>query len=132
MIPPNQVSNYQLKLKTPEDQSLLYVWPHMHFLGKSFEAFVITPTNDTVHLVKIPNWDFRWQELYRFKKPVHVPRGSMIYINAVYDNTSQNPFNPHKPPKYVFSKGSMKSDDEMLTLLLIYAPYSTGDEFIDL
>jgi hypothetical protein len=108
------------------------VWPHMHYLGKSFEAFVVTPGNDTIHLVKIPQWDFRWQELYRFKKPVRIPRGSVIYMKGIYDNTKDNPFNPSDPPKYVFSKGSMRSDDEMFTLLLIYAQYNAGDESIDL
>lgn len=132
MIPPDQVKTFELKMRTPEEQSLLYVWPHMHYLGRSFEAFVVTPGNDTIHLVKIPQWDFRWQELYRFKKPVKIPRGSVIYMKGTYDNTKDNPFNPSDPPKYVFSKGSMRSDDEMFTLLLIYAQYNLGDESIDL
>lgn len=132
MIPPNEVRTFELKMKTPEEQSLLYVWPHMHFLGKSFEAFVVTPAADTIRLIKIPEWDFRWQELYRFKKPVHIPRGSIIHMKGTYDNTKNNPLNPHNPPQYVFSKGSMKSDDEMFTLLLIYSKYIAGDESIEL
>jgi hypothetical protein len=132
MIPPNQVTGYELTMRTPQDQSLLYVWPHMHFLGKSFKAYVITPSMDTIRLVNIPQWDFRWQELYRFKKPVKIPRGSIIHMTGEYDNTANNPLNPNKPPKYVFSKGSMKSDDEMFTLLMIYAPYLEGDENIEL
>lgn len=132
MIPPNQVSSYELKMRTPQEQSLLYVWPHMHFLGKSFKAFVVTPGEDTIPLINIPQWDFRWQELYRFKKPVHIPKGSIIHMIGEYDNTNNNPLNPNKPPKYVFSRGSMKSDDEMFTLLLIYVPYVEGDENIAL
>lgn len=132
MIPANEVKTFTLKMKTPEEQSLLYVWPHMHFLGKSFEAFVVTPVGDTVRLINIPEWDFRWQELYRFKKPVKIPRGSTIYMKGTYDNTKNNPLNPHNPPEYVFSRGSMKSDDEMFTLLLIYSQYKEGDELIEL
>ncbi|WP_206614469.1 c-type cytochrome [Chitinophaga barathri] len=132
MIPPNEVRTFELKMKTPEEQSLLYVWPHMHFLGKSFEAFVVTPSADTIRLIKIPQWDFRWQELYRFKRPVRIPRGSIIHMRGTYDNTKNNPLNPHNPPEYVFSRGSMKSDDEMFTLLLIYSKYIAGDELIEL
>ncbi|UYQ95449.1 cytochrome c [Chitinophaga horti] len=128
VIRPNTVSSYELKMRTPEEQSLLYVWPHMHLLGKSFEAFVVTPAKDTIRLVHIPEWDFRWQELYRFKKPVKIPQGSIIHMKGTYDNTAANPVNPNKPPKYVFSSGNMKSDDEMFTLLLIYAQYQPGDE----
>lgn len=132
MIPPNEERTFTLKMKTPEEQSLLYVWPHMHFLGKSFEAYVVTPLSDTIRLISIPQWDFRWQELYRFKKPVKIPRGSTIYMKGTYDNTKNNPLNPNNPPKYVFSRGSMKSEDEMFTLLLIYAQYNAGDELIEL
>lgn len=132
MIPPNEERTFTLKMKTPEEQSLLYVWPHMHFLGKSFEAYVVTPTSDTIRLISIPQWDFRWQELYRFKKPVRIPRGSIIHMKGTYDNTKNNPLNPNNPPKYVFSRGSMKSEDEMFTLLLIYAQYNEGDELMEL
>lgn len=132
MIPANEERTFTLKMRTPEEQSLLYVWPHMHFLGKSFEAYVVTPASDTIRLISIPQWDFRWQELYRFKKPVKVPRNSMIYMKGTYDNTKNNPQNPSNPPKMVFSEGSMNSKDEMFTLLLIYAQYQTGDESIEL
>ncbi|MRG43574.1 cytochrome c [Chitinophaga sp. SYP-B3965] len=132
MIPPNEERTFTLKMKTPEEQSLLYVWPHMHFLGKSFEAYVVTPAGDTIRLINIPQWDFRWQELYRFKKPVRIPRGSIIYMKGTYDNTKNNPLNPNNPPKFVFSRGSMKSEDEMFTLLLIYAQYQAGDELMEL
>jgi hypothetical protein len=132
MIPANEERTFTLKMRTPEEQSLLYVWPHMHFLGKSFEAYVVTPASDTIRLISIPQWDFRWQELYRFKKPVKIPRNSMIYMKGTYDNTKNNPQNPSNPPKMVFSEGSMNSKDEMFTLLLIYAQYQTGDESIEL
>lgn len=132
MLPANEVKTFTLKMRTPEEQSLLYVWPHMHYLGKSFEVYVVTPTGDTIRLINIPEWDFRWQELYRFKKPVRIPRGSTICMKGTYDNTKDNPMNPSNPPKLVFSTGSMKSDDEMFTLLMIYSQYKEGDEKIDL
>lgn len=130
VIPPNQVSTFSLKVRTPEDQSLLYVWPHMHYLGKDFRAFAVTANNDTIPLIHIPNWNFEWQEMYRMRKLVKIPAGSTIHVIGTYDNTSDNPQNPNSPPKTVFSTGNMVSTDEMLTFLLIYAPYELGDENI--
>ncbi|KAF5275917.1 hypothetical protein FQR65_LT16519 [Abscondita terminalis] len=128
VIPPDQESTFSLKIRTPEDQSLLYVWPHMHYLGKDFKAFAVTLQNDTIPLIHIPKWNFEWQEMYRMKKLVKVPAGSTINIIGTFDNTANNPQNPNSPPKYVYSTGNMTSTDEMLTFLLIYAPYQSGDE----
>lgn len=128
VIPPDQVSTFSLKIRTPEDQSLLYVWPHMHYLGKDFLAFAVTAQNDTIPLIHIPNWNFEWQEMYRMKKLVKIPAGSTINIVGTYDNTVNNPQNPNSPPKQVYSTGNMTAKDEMLTFLLIYVPYQEGDE----
>jgi len=116
------IDSFTLKVKTPEAQSLLYVWPHMHYIGKEFTAFAVTPAGDTIPLVHIPQWDFRWQELYRMQHPVKLPAGTIINIKGVYDNTADNPANPNSPPRTVFSTGKMESKDEMLTLILIYMP----------
>ena len=132
-IKANTVQTFKLEVTNPsEDQSLLYVWPHMHYLGKEYTAYITTPTADTIHLVHIPQWDFRWQEIYRFKHPVKVPKGSVIHIEGTYDNTTNNPFNPNSPPKTVFSMGDMRTTDEMMTLMMGFLPYEKGDEEISL
>lgn len=132
-IEPNYVKKFRLRLMNPgEDQSVLYVWPHMHLIGKHFKAFAIAPTGDTIRLVNIPEWDFRWQEIYRFKKPVRIPRGSIIQVEGTYDNTAENPFNPFSPPQFILSQGDMKSTDEMMTLMMAFLPYKEGDEDISL
>ncbi len=104
----------------------------MHYIGKSFLAYGLTPLGDTIRLTSIPQWDFRWQEIYKFKKFVRIPRGTVVHIEGTFDNTAGNPFNPNSPPQYVFSSGDMRSKDEMLTLLLIFLPYKQGDENISL
>lgn len=128
IISPNDISTHHLQIKTQEDQSVLYAWPHMHAWGKSFTAYAVTPDSDTIRLVHIPQWDFRWQELYKFKHLVKIPRGSIIHMDCTYDNTSANPDNPNNPPQTVFSLGDMDSRHEMMTLLLIYTAYRPGDE----
>jgi len=123
-----EVQTHRLRIaNSREDISLLYVWPHMHYLGKDFKAFA-TREQDTIPLVHIPAWDFRWQEIYRYKKPVILKRGDVVNVYGTYDNTANNPLNPNNPPKFVESSGDMRSDQEMLTLLLVYVPYEAGDE----
>lgn len=130
MIPANKISKYTLKVSNPsEDFSAMYVWPHMHYIGKSFKAYAVTAENDTIPLVHIPEWDFRWQELYRFKRFVKIPKGSVIQLECSYDNTAENPFNPFSPPENIFSYSDMKTTQEMMTLLLVFLPYREGDEY---
>jgi hypothetical protein len=128
LIRAGQIDTFQFSVKTQEEQSLLYVWPHMHYIGKEFTAWAQTPAGDTIPLVHIPHWDFRWQELYRMKHLVRLPAGSIVHVQGVYDNTAQNPFNPNNPPRLVLSTGNMSSRDEMLTLLMIYVAAEDGDE----
>jgi hypothetical protein len=129
-IPADVVKTFKLKVPVPEDQSFLYVWPHMHNLGKSFKAYGVTPANDTIRFVSIDSWDFKWQEPYWFPKLEKIPKGTMINIEATYDNTANNPSNPSNPPRLVYSSGDMKATDEMLTLVMIFLPYKKGDENI--
>lgn len=132
-IKANEKQKFTLEVTNPsEDQSLLHVWPHMHLIGKSFKAYALTQGGDTIRLVNIPNWDFRWQEIYQFRSPVKIPKGSIVRLECEYDNTADNPFNPNSPPKTIFSQGDMKTTDEMMTLMMIFTPYKQGDEKIKL
>ena len=128
-IKKNEKKTFTLAVTNPgTDLSVMYVWPHMHYIGKEFKAYIVSPAGDTIKLVHIPEWDFRWQEIYRLKKLLKVPKGSVMHIEGSYDNTDQNPANPNNPPKTIFASGNMKSTDEMLTLLMVYLPYKEGDE----
>ncbi|WP_343667442.1 cytochrome c [Chitinophaga sp.] len=131
-IPANAVKTFKVKVKVPEDQSLLYVWPHMHYLGKIFRAYSVTPANDTVRLVSIPDWNVAWQEMYWFPTLKKLPKGSTIYVEGTYDNTAENPANPNNPPQLIYSSGDMRSTDEMMTLVMIYLPYENGDERMEI
>jgi hypothetical protein len=132
MIPGGEKKSFNLKIVTPKDQSLLYVWPHMHLLGKTFKSYAVTPEQDTIPLISIPSWDFKWQEIYRFKKLVKIPKGSVLTIEAFYDNTKENPNNPSDPPRMVFSANDMKTTDEMMTMLMVFLNYEDGDEQLEL
>jgi hypothetical protein len=110
----------------PSDISLITVQPHAHLLGKSFRAFAITQEGDMIPLIKIDAWDFDWQTTYEFEKLIHIPAGSIIIMETQYDNTSENPRNPHNPPKDVTY--GWRTVDEMMNLIMYYVDYQSGDE----
>ena len=133
VIPPNAVQIFQTQYTLPIAISVLTINPHMHLLGKNYHAFAITPSRDTIPLIKINKWDFRWQYFYTFKNPVKIPAGSTIYAIAAYDNTSNNPLNPFNPPQQIAEReGSMRTTDEMFQFIITYLPYRNGDEKLNL
>jgi hypothetical protein len=133
IVPANAVKTFRIKATMPNDISLISIVPHMHLIGKSFWAYAIKQSGDTIPLIRIHNWDFRWQYFYKFKKLLKIPRGTTIYVEGVYDNTSNNPNNPFYPPREIREQnGSMKTTDEMFQLIVTYVPYQKGDEDFDL
>ena len=134
-IPANKISTYSSHWTTPADISVLSVNPHMHLLGKSFLAYAIKPAGDTIRLIRINNWDFKWQYYYTYRFPVKVPAGSTIYAFGTYDNTDKNPNNPFHPPQDIKERNdffSMSTKEEMFQFIFTYFPYKAGDENIDL
>jgi hypothetical protein len=133
IIPANEVKKFTIQAEMPEDISLVSIVPHMHLIGKSYQAYAVKPSGDTIPLIRINNWDFRWQYFYQFEKLVRIPRGTIIYVEGVYDNTASNPDNPYNPPREIRERnGSMKTTDEMFQLIVTYVPYQPGDEKISL
>src|SRR5690606_3931668 len=115
----------------------LTVNPHMHLLGTDFKAYAIKPNGDTVKLISIPEWRFTWQYFYTFVHPVKIPKGSIIKVEAGFDNTNENPHNPYNPPQDIGERldrggASMRTTDEMLQFIITYMNYSEGDENINL
>jgi hypothetical protein len=87
------------------------VFPHMHYVGKVMKAWALTPEGSEIPLIWIKDWDFNWQGSYQFAEHVRIPKGSIIKMEAVYDNSTDNPRNPSNPPKPV--KWGEQTTDEM-------------------
>jgi hypothetical protein len=51
--------------------------------------------------LRIDDWDFNWQEQYRYAKPLRLPAGTKVEMEFSYDNSAANPRNPSQPPKLV-------------------------------
>lgn len=133
VIPPDTVMKFHSDYTLPFDISVLTINPHMHLLGKSFLAYAVTLQGDTIPLIRINKWDFRWQYFYTFKKMLKLPKGATIHTEGVFDNTRHNPNNPFSPPRLVAEReGSMRTSDEMFQFIITYLPYMNGDEHVSL
>jgi Flp pilus assembly protein TadD len=67
-------------------------------------------------LIHIPDWDFNWQDVYRYEMPLQLPRGTTIAMEYTYDNSASNVRNPDRPPRRVI--WGQNSSDEMGDLWL--------------
>lgn len=127
-IPANTVQTFHAQENASMNATLISVAPHMHLIGQSIESYAVDPSNDTIPLIRINDWDFHWQGFYNFRQAIHIPYGSTLYGQATYDNTANNPDNPNDPPQNV-SVGE-STTDEMLVIYYAYLQYQLGDENI--
>lgn len=112
------------------DLTIMSAFPHMHLLGKSIETYALDPIGDTIPFVRIPKWDFDWQDFYWFEYMQKMPAGSDLRGHASFDNTSANPHNPSDPPVDVYP--GFNTTDEMFLCYFHIMGYEDGDEFVNL
>jgi len=114
VIPPGE-SSYEVTatwpIAVPVPIHLISVAPHMHLLGRSMKVEATSPAGQRQCLIEIGDWDFNWQGLYQFRKPVAIAPGTLLGLTARYDNSSSNPRNPNIPPKEV--RWGEETTDEM-------------------
>jgi mono/diheme cytochrome c family protein len=116
-IPPGD-ANYRVTDYTyiNEDAELIGIIPHAHKLCREIKTHATLPDGTDVPLLWIKDWDFNWQEQYRYAKPVRLPQGTRIDAEWIYDNSDANPRNPNHPPALVtWGEGT---NDEMAELHL--------------
>lgn len=94
----------------PVDVEVYTVQPHAHYLARQMTAAGTRPDGGTVPLLKISDWDFNWQDVYRYAEPIRLPAGTKLAMTIVYDNSDRNPRNPTRPPVRV-TYGQQTSDE---------------------
>lgn len=132
-LAPGEVRSFSTRTMVPKAISVLSVNPHMHLLGTRFTAYALRGA-DTIPLVRIPDWDFRWQYAYTFRRPVSLRPGDVIVVEGVFDNRAENPAQPFHPPREVQGADSrfMRTTDEMFQFFITYVDAREGDERLDL
>ena len=125
-IPPGE-ENYwrRFSMNVPSGMTLTDVTPHMHFLGREFIAIATLPDGSETPLIRIADWDFRWQNTFAYREPVHLPAGSRIDAWMRYDNSADNPQNPALEPETV--TWGWETTDEMSELWIGFVPDTPAD-----
>jgi mono/diheme cytochrome c family protein len=101
-IPPGEARHeVRSQMMLPFDVHALGITPHMHLLGREMKVTATLPDGTEKSLVWIKDWDYRWQDTYRYQEPVALPRGTRLNLVAYYDNSTGNPLNPSSPPQRV-------------------------------
>ena len=95
----------------PVDVRAFSIGAHAHYLGKEMKLTATLPDGTAKTLLWIKDWDFSWQERYRFKDFVSLPKGTRLDAVVSYDNSVANKRNPSRPPVRV--TWGEESTDEM-------------------
>lgn len=74
------------------------VYAHLHRLGTTVEVAADFPDGATAGLLRIDDWQFDWQDGYRYSEPLRLPAGTLVRARFSFDNSSANPHNPSIPP----------------------------------
>ncbi|HXV85465.1 MAG TPA: hypothetical protein VD793_02145, partial [Gemmatimonadales bacterium] len=120
-IPPDRSDVVALdSVELPVDVLVLGLYPHAHYLGRELHGLATLPNGRVRWLIRVPDWDFNWQDEYRLAEPLFLPRGSRLTMRWRYDNTSRNPRNPNRPPQRVVY--GPRSHDEMGDLVIQVLP----------
>lgn len=124
---PAGASNFRTanEYKLPMDATAIFVVPHMHLLGRQISLKATSPDGATQPMVRIDDWDFNWQDTYAFQQPVRLPKGTILRLDARYDNSSNNPRQPLKVPKRV--TWGEATTDEMCVVLVGYVVDNEND-----
>lgn len=118
-IPPHASAHPEsASVVIPEEGRLHAIYPHMHYRGQSMRFKAAFPNGSEEPLLSVPNYDFQWQTAYQLKQPKHLPAGTKILVDAVFDNSAHNEANPN-PEEQV--KWGPLSSDEMLVGYMMYS-----------
>jgi tetratricopeptide (TPR) repeat protein len=103
----------------PVDADVLGVYPHAHYLGRDIHATAILPDGSQQSLIHIRHWDVNWQGVYRYAKPLQLPKGTRLVMRWTYDNSTGNRVT-----------AGDQATDEMAHLWLQLLPRGPGDQRI--
>ena len=113
-------------IKLPVATRAVGVGGHAHYVCREMIMTATLPEGETKVLLHIDDWDLGWQEMYMFAKPIDLPAGTVVRTEIAYDNSADNPENPHQPPKPIrWGRGSF---DEMGSITLFTVARDKQDQ----
>jgi hypothetical protein len=109
----------------PVAVDVIAINPHAHYVCKEMYGYAVLPDGSRRTLIRIPDWNFDWQQQYIYATPIRLPADTRVEMEFTYDNSEDNPRNPNHPPARVaWGPGST---DEMAGLHIEVAPVRESD-----
>ena len=93
------------------DAALVWMMPHMHARGKDMTYRLTYPDGRSEIPLSVPRYDFNWQLGYTPQAPLKVTKGTVMRVDAHFDNSAGNRGNPD-PKVDVF--GGTQTWEEMM------------------
>jgi hypothetical protein len=66
------------------------------------------PSGKRETILNVPFYDFNWQRMYEFDKPINIKAGSKVIATYIYDNSKRNPANPDPSKEIVWGDQSFE------------------------
>ncbi len=104
----------------PVDVEAVGIGGHAHYICRDMKMTATLPDGSVQDLLHIDDWDLDWQDRYTFREPLRLPTGTELNASLVYDNSAENPENPHDPPQRI--RWGRQSTDEMGSMTLLVVP----------
>jgi hypothetical protein len=89
---PNWETSTEVVFK--QDAELVWFLPHMHLRGKDMTYRLLYPDGRSEIALSV-KYDFDWQFGYDLEKPIPIPKGTRLQVDAHFDNSANNRFNPN-------------------------------------
>ena len=81
-------------LQVNAEAELVWMMPHMHFRGKEMTYQVRFPDGRNATVLKVPRYNFEWQLGYDLAEPIRLTKGTVLHVDATFDNSAGNRGNP--------------------------------------
>ena len=95
-IPPNSVVTQDGYTVLKAAAKLQNFQPHLHLRGKAMTIEAILPSGEIQTISSVDRFEFNWMTNYIYEdeyQPV-LPKGTVIHVTSVYDNTAAKKSNP--------------------------------------
>ncbi len=112
VIPPHSIKAQQGTHVLSRPALVTSFRPHMHMRGREQSLEAIYPNGRRAMLAKVDNYNHFWQISYEYEDNVAplLPKGTVLLITTIWDNTADNPVNPDPRQWVVFGQRGV---DEM-------------------
>jgi len=81
------------------DVDVLGSYPHAHYLGHDMQGLGHSSRCEEEVAGLDSHWDIDRQSVYRYREPIFLPKGTVLHMRYIYDNSAATRTIPHVPPR---------------------------------